>query len=360
MRPRHALTPACVLALALSGCGGGTSSSADDLTWEDSPLQVALGGLFGDDMSQEQLEQEEAERSRQVEESVATCMAEQGFEYIPVDNSGSVTYYAEDDDWGTEEWTQQYGYGITTDPWEDEEDAGPEPVDEEWSDPNDDYVMAMSPAEQDAYYEALYGADAVSSDEDWVEDDGEWIDEEMPEEEYDWQDGGCSGKAFHDIYEEDEYTRMAEDPAFTELFAAVETLYEQSERDPRVTEIRAEWAECMADAGMTGMTSPDEAHLSISEEFDRLYEEADAQIDWDSIDWEALGDTDPVRELMDQAGLDALREREITTAVADLDCQESRNIESRVLEIQFEAEEEFVKTYQAEIDALVATYGQGS
>lgn len=347
MRIRHVLVASCAVAL-LTACGGGGETAGEDLTWEDSPLSQALSSVWGVEQDPEEWEREEADRQREVEEIVAACMAEEGFEYTPAVYDGGSVIIGEDDDWGSEEWTAQYGYGVTTDPWMDEQPA--EPV-EEWVDPNQDYVESMSPSEQEAYFEALHGP---MIEEEWVEGD--------PEPEYDWEQAGCYGRAQHEVYEEgDPASQLWEDPTFAEFFAAAEKLYEDVQRDPRVAEVNAEWVACMDEAGITGMTSPDEAQEVIYEEYNRMYEEADAQIDWENIDWESLGENaDPVRDLMDQAGLADLREREIAQAVADHACREELDVESRYLSIQFELEEKLVETYKADIEAIVATYGQES
>ncbi|WP_324652477.1 hypothetical protein [Georgenia sp. H159] len=350
MRHRPVVAVSALLLLALGACSG-EAAPADELSWEDSPLSKAFAQFYGTEENPEEWERQEAERQREVEEITATCMAEQGFEYLPVAQDQAVTY-TEDEDVDTAEWAEQYGYGITTEPWADEQPAEPA---EEWVDPNEDYVSSMSPSEQEAYFAALHGEPT------FAEGDGEWVEGEDIAEEYSWEEAGCQGRAYHEVYEEDEDAAMMEDPAFTEFFAAAERLYEDAQRDPRVTEINAEWAECMADAGVSGMTTPDEASTALYEEYDRLYMEADSQVDWETIDWEALGETaDPVREYMDEAGLDALREREIATAVADHACQEELQTQTRYLQVQFDLEETFVETYSAEIDALIATYGQES
>ena len=360
MAARLRLTAPCLLAaLALAACSGAGPGANADLTWEDSPLNKVLDGFYGGiDEDPEEYERVEAERQRQVEEIVASCMAEEGFEYTPVAyDAGTSVTYEEVDDTETAEWAQQYGYGITTDPWSVEEPVDPMEPEEEWSDPNWDYVESMSQSEQDAYYAALYGAGSISEE---VDEGGEWIEEEEPEE-YSWEDEGCQGRAYHEVYDDEPGQEVWEDPAFTEFFAAAERLYEDALNDPRMTEMNAEWAACMADAGVTGMIAPDEAANTLHEEYEKLYMEADALVDWESIDWDKVSPYfDPVREAMDGAGLSELREREIATAVADHACQEDLDLESRYLAVQFEHEEEFVKTYQAEIDALVATYGQGA
>ncbi|WP_413450874.1 hypothetical protein AA0Y32_01785 [Georgenia phoenicis] len=345
MRPRRVLAAAVAVA-ALAACSGGPASEDGELSWEDSPLDEALGALWGSDQSPEDLEREQVEQNREIEEMVAACMAEEGFEYTPVEQDMG-TVVTDDEDWNTEEWAQQYGYGVTTDPWSEEVSDEPE---EEWTDPNEDYVAGMSGSEQEAYYEALYGPPTM--------EDEEWVEGEEIVEEYNWEEGGCQGRAYHEVYEGEEDSWS--DPAFTEFFEAMDKLYEDAENDSRTRELYEEWATCMADAGISGMTTPVEATDHFYTEYDKLYTEADAQIDWDNLDWEALeaSGTDPVRDIMEEMGLAELREREIATAVADYRCQEEIDLESRSLEIRFELEEEFVETYQADIDALLAAHGQ--
>ncbi|HLS74771.1 MAG TPA: hypothetical protein VK046_13435 [Actinomycetaceae bacterium] len=343
MRVRQIFAVSSVVVL-LSAC---SDDAPQDLTWEDSPLAEALDGLGGmGSENAEELERQEEERQRRVEDLVAACMAEQGFDYTPALRSGSVSVSFEDDDWGNEEWTAQYGYGVTTDPWADEM-----PIEDEWTDPNEDYVMSMSESEQEAYYAALHGEPIEIDEEDW----------EAEPQEYNWEDAGCYGAAQHEVYEE-EGTAYWDDPAFAEFFEAANTLYEDAMRDPRVAEVNAEWAECMADADFGGMTTPDEAMNAIYEEYDRIQMEAQEGIDWENIDWEAVEESgvDPFAEALDSEAMDELRERELAMAMADYTCKEDLGTESRLLEIQFELEEEFVKTYQADIDALLAAYGQDS
>lgn len=102
-----------------------------------------MADFWGADQDEESMQLEEDERMRAMEEAVAACMAEQGFEYIPVDHSTRtvVVHDDEEEDIESVEWAQQYWYGVTTEPWADEAPS----VEEEWVDPNEDYVNAMSP-----------------------------------------------------------------------------------------------------------------------------------------------------------------------------------------------------------------------
>lgn len=356
---RHAMAATLsIAALTLAACGGDTAD--EDLTWEDSPMQEIYSALYGDysQTSEDDWAQEAEEQQRQIEELVATCMADEGFEYIPNVQSGGV-YYSSDEGWGTEEWVQQYGYGITTDPYEDvREPIEGEGEGDEWYDPNQEYTDAMSDSERMAYEEALWGQYDEEDMEEVCDEDGEcWF-----ESEWNWETEGCYGYAQHEVYDlGEEETSFWEDPAFSELVEAMERLWQDAENDPRAAEINAEWSECMADAGYPGFTERWDAQDSIYTVYNQLWEELDQGVDWEAL-WEEYEETgiEPEYPEIDPAALAELREQEIATAVADYTCATDLNIDSRLLAIQFELEEEFIETYRTELDNLIAAYGQES
>src|SRR5665647_1752015 len=85
-------------------------------------------------------------------------------------------------EWGSKEFTEQYGYGITTNPVLGEDAAQPE-------DPNAEYVAGMTPTEQEAYYTALYGEHhAEMSDPRAVAEAG-----------WDGRDLGCTGSGQNEV-----------------------------------------------------------------------------------------------------------------------------------------------------------------
>ena len=178
-----------VLLLTLTACSGGGNASAgtdpDDLP--KGPLDEMFEEMYG-----EYDEDQGARDMMRVEEIVAECMAEEGFEYIPVDQTQFTSFSSDelDVEWGTLEFAEQYGYGATTNPWGGGEGEEEQPVDEEqpeFVDPNQEAVEAMSATEQEAYYAALYG------NQEYVE--GE------EEVEWDWTTAGCQGLAQHEVYE---------------------------------------------------------------------------------------------------------------------------------------------------------------
>ena len=310
---------ALVGALALGGCSDDTTSSSDGSTPEEGPLSRIFSEAWGL-QDQEYYDKQQVE----VENLVAECMADEGFEYIPQDPSGMVGTLSEEDlaDRNTEEWVAQNGYGMSMEPVDPEA----EPT-QEWVDPNADYVASLSEGEMAAYQEALYGPQDMGMTE-----------EEMEEYVYNWEDGGCQGAAQHEASGamEDIYN----DPKFEDLNEAMGDFYQTAQADPRIVELSAEWASCMADAGYTDFATPDDAQMSVINAGNELY------------NWEGGPDeeyTGPSSEAIAE-----VRKLEIATAVADFDCKQKVDWDKNYQKIQFDLEEVFVKDNKAILDEYAA------
>lgn len=254
------------LTLGLAGCGsdGGTNNGGESPSEPElGPLDKYFEQMYGDYDE----EQSNADMIR-IEELTAECMAELGFQYTPVDYSsqGGMVVSSEADDipWDTLEFAEQYGYGATTNPWGDEQPL-PEETGEEWVDPNQEYVETMSETEQQAYWEALYGVQN--------------FDETDPEAEYEynWEDAGCQGAASNEVY--GDMGMGGSDDEFTALQEDMNAMWEASMADPRIAELNAEWATCMADAGYAGLAEPADAQNLIYEKTNAIYEDAYADLD---------------------------------------------------------------------------------
>ncbi|NUU18244.1 hypothetical protein HP550_13385 [Cellulomonas humilata] len=169
-------------------------------------------------------EADRVEREKRVEELVAACMADEGFEYWP---RGPAPEW---DEWEqfTLEYAQQYGYGSTT--------TVPPPDTTEPADPNEEYLESLSSSARTAYDQAMW----------------DFSDPENP--------GGCAGDAQTTVYQDG---RWEEDPAFAELHAQYETWLFAMLEDPRMTEAATEWSACMADAGYD-VATPSDAQESLS------------------------------------------------------------------------------------------------
>jgi hypothetical protein len=325
---RPALVPlsaVAALALLLSGCSGseGDATAAADATEQTSPLAEYLDAVYGGDLSPEDQERTMAEEQARVEELVAECMQEQGFEYTPQTYTG--TYVSSSDveyEPDERDWVAQYGYGAVNSPFTEE----PVP-EEEYVDPNADYVASLSESEQQAFYEALSGP---MPDEDELAEDGSY--------EYDWTTAGCQGAAQHEIGGED----LSQSDEFKPLFEAIDALYTGMASWPGMAELDGDWATCMDAAGHGGHATQMDAQNSVYDELNEIYESIST-----SEDGTPTGEPD-------QAALDALAEREVELALADLDCREEVDYRDRSTQITREVEEQFIEDHRAELDALVA------
>ena len=301
------------LAVGMSGCAliPGADSELDPL---DSPLSSYLNGQA--EMSEEEMQEHFAEQQAEIEELVAACMSDEGFEYIPVDQSqfGGMSFSA--DEWKTDdrEWVEEYGYGAVNFPGRDT----PVEPDQEFVDPNQDYVTSLSESEQAAYYKTLYGPQPTE--------------EELNQEggfEYDPLNAGCYGTAQLEVQGSDPYSAEEHQP----VMDALNEFYMNVQNDPALAELNAAWSSCMADAGFSGFATQPDAQNSIYDDINAYYE----------------SQTEPVE---DDPELAAIGERELELALADLECREQTDYHQESLRIQFELEEQFVQEHKAELEAL--------
>ena len=309
---------AALLVLSVSACSGGGGDDGTTLDPEASPLAAYTEALYGG------FDQESADAQQVlIEEQVAACMAGEGFEYIPVDQSQySSSVSGEEWDFDSEEWVAQWGWGFVNSPGQAEVNEEPEVT---FVDPNEDYVTALSPSEQTAYYETLYG---VGPSEEDLE--GEY--------EYNWEEAGCYGSAQQEVQGTDPWN----DDKNTALFESMNALYEGVQNDPRLVEANAQWASCMADAGFSGYSTPQAAQESFIDELNSYYETSTEGITPDDPKLKELG------------------AREVEVALADLACAEEGDTRQLALTVQFELEEQFITDNKAELDALLADAEQGN
>jgi hypothetical protein len=336
---RHVLAGACAAALLLAGCTGGSpdagaTAPAPDLGPLEEYLARVYGWADGDAPSAEDQQAEHDRRQREAEELIAACMREQGFDYVPAAGDGGVVSGVDPEvAWGTAEFAEQYGYGISTDPygWDDQE----LPMTE---DPNQEYLDAMSDAERDAYWAALWGP---PHEADESADGDEW--------EYDWTRAGCNGAAHHEVWDDDPSDE------FAGLQDAMREVWEQIAVDPRVRALDAAWSACMAAAGFGGLDSRDAVYQPLNDEWNRVqgWDDPDYQALLEAWDWAADPDG-PGEPDVDPEEVRAFRAHEIATAVADLGCQEEVAYDDGVRQVSHELQREFVDRHRAELDAWVA------
>lgn len=341
------IIPLTAFALLLAGCSGAPGeSSGGGLSHDDSPLAVYLEAAWGSGMSQEERDKEMADTNRRIEDLVAACMKDEGFDYVPV-------VYDPSDDAGVEfewepekrEWVEEYGYGIMNDPFL----AANGGELEEYTDANTAYVDSLSESERAAYMEALYGP--------MIEDE-----DEAAMSDYDWTTAGCYGEAQHETSGDE----AAYEEQFTDLFEKINELWEKQQKAPETAALDAEWAQCMDAAGAPGFTKQSDALDSISKATVDLQSEYAASADGDSSGDAAVSKDAALSEdaavttpdLSETPDGKKLAERELALALIDLDCREQTDYVQESLRIQFAIEERFIAENKAELEAFKAAAEQ--
>lgn len=320
IRPAHLrLSSAVVLVglvslVALAGCSGGAKAGSDAAEPVDGPVTAILREAWGD-FGLERRAQQDVE----AENLVAECMSAEGFEYVPQDYSSTSSTVADEDyvDQNTEEWIAENGYGIGLDMR-----SANETVDgEEQLDPNADYLTSLSESEITAYFQTLYGKHPELADED------------METYEDRWEDEGCRGWAQREVAgdEQDPTT----DPRFADLLESMNSIYTKGEQDPRVLESAAGWADCMADAGFTGLATPDDGYNSVSVQ--------------NVFVSETGGSVTPSTQAIAE-----FRELEISTALAAFRCKEKVDWAGVRAQVNLEGEELWIKDNKVALEEFAA------
>jgi hypothetical protein len=332
---RRWMTLVAVLAFVFAACGGGGGSDAatTEVGAEDDDGVESMADFFG--YANEDPEAAEAqfrEQEARIQEAIRQCMVAVGFEYQPmVQPEGSFTVFDELDE---EERVRTQGFGITT--WYgNEETTATTVVGEEWVDPNQEMLDAMSDSEREAWYAALWG-----TEEEQMEGATTEIDP-VTGEEYTVTDGfgaGCQGEA-----NEAEYGDQSQVQDLWEgLNPAMEAMYQQVQADPRLVELDQEWSACMAAAGHE-YESPSQMsesiYLDLQTRFDAIVGPnggyADPFEGWTQAEIDAFfaekteeeidaffrESEQSARDDVDMEALAALQQEEIALAVTDFECR---------------------------------------
>ena len=361
------------IAMAASACGAGSSTEAagvDEVAAEfESPLGDFLGWTTDFNSDDEQAKYQEIERKAQ--EAAAVCMKAEGFEYTPVDY-GQFENFAEEEEglqWGTRAWGEKYGFGISTQRFSQEE-VGPDLIghtfgdfaEETFVDPNEAYVDSLPEAEQEVYYETLYGKeDGPEWDDSLSEDENNEIMEEFYNENY--EPTGCMNVAYQESSGEDAYQEF--DEAFGDLLQEME---ERFESDPRVVARRSEVTSCVAEKGFD-YTDEEAVYQDIEERmssfangpmgdpFNGVDPETLSDEEIDAIFAELNGISDE-----DKVELAIVQEYELGLAAAVMDCSDgalSSYVDPVLVRIRIELEQEFLDNNADELARFKGTMGGG-
>lgn len=217
---------------------------------------------------------------------IGSCMADAGFEYIPID---PVTFREAMDALATApglsdgEFVTQYGFGLTTLPPKQAFGAGEE---------NAAIFNDLAPSDQTAYARTLLGDDF----------DATFV--IMLELEDFGPAGGCTQAAVEEVFSQEQLS-----PNFANPFDAL------VQADQRIVDAQRAWSACMRDAGYN-YEIPQDAEDELIERFDAL-----------------TGGADPATLTgSDKDALAELQSEERAVAQADLACQEQelRQVEEQV------------------------------
>ena len=327
---------------------------------EPQTLQDYLGGLsFGADPAESAAYFNQQEQ--RVQELVAACMANEGFEYISATQPINDTFFGGGD--SGLEFADEFGFGISTTFGETDSPF----VDEAWVDPNDAIVTELSDSERTAYYEALYGFDPQFEESGFASSDvaGTVPNEDEPSLERE-ETLGCRDEANEEVYAFEATTTLLQQ-------LDIESLQAQVEADPRGAEIFMDWSDCMAQNGYNYET-PEALYETVFQEFsDRLTEIVGSQggfVDpFEGMSEEEVSEffnskseaeiedffaqqEQQAQQNVDQEALTALQDEERGLAVSNAECSESMNEQLQDIYLEYEAI--FVAENRAALEAFRA------
>jgi hypothetical protein len=349
-----------MVAIALSACGDDSVAPAESTGTTVSPLSELMGWTNASP--------EESRRQQlQVEDLVAACMREEGWEYIPVDWMAASPDQDEDSALvnDPQAYGEKYGYGVVRnyEQWEEPSLLGEEPADggAQVDDPNQDYVSSLSEDENEQYYASLYGqqSDVTASTVSASGDDDVAVAGTAAAAPVRMEDQGCTGQAQAEVYGSDP---MQDNP---DLQERMNEFWQDSESDPRLVEASETWTDCMSDA-VAGLevagvpiTKPDQMYSY----FDKLKyqamgleivpfedgEDSDvayytAWTDDDGKGEAAVGEPTPIPE----ADLEELRTTELDMWKQDNQCQQEADFTG----IRAQIEQELVDELRADFPEL--------
>lgn len=351
---------------SLAACGSSGSESGDGggaPTTTISPIAELMGWT-------NESPTESRRKQLKIEELVADCMREEGWEYTPVDYSAQDPMSASPDydlqSTDPEAFGKKYGYGVVYyyELYEEPSllgEANEElPLDRQgFEDPNAEYVQSLSASEQEEYYASLYG---------------EPMDAPMPMEGDDTsgtavavtlapEDQGCYGVANAEVYPANQ---IANDP---DIQSRMNDYWEDQQNAPELVAAYESWRECLGDDfDLTDpVGNPVETPNDVWSYLDGL-KMAGEGLEPEAITQEEMNkaDTDYYTMYSDEDGngvgwrgqpeplTDAEREdlqaTEIELWAKDHACQE----EARIGEITMELEQRFVDELVAEFPELDA------
>ena len=335
---------------------GETPDSTDPTATGELPTTLAeFWGYGGDDFDPEAEQAKWRDQEMEVQQKVAECMANEGFEYTPFIPDEQFAYYGPEEDMTEEERMLKYGYGYFTYMLEESEAWEDGGFGEEWdpsNDPNWVYQESLSESARHAYEIALWGDwESFEQPEPTYDEDGNEIWEEP-----DWAEiGGCQNIAQQEVFGGFGGPDPEMEALYEELWPKEEEMWERIQADPRMGEANQEWA----DAGYT-FTSQEDIWMYLDELSNDLW--ADSEVYYQQIEEgaqglsedeleayyeEAYADFGPWGPGVTEEEITALAEEELAIAAADWNCRGDMD------ELRMEVSEEYESQFIAENYALL-------
>lgn len=231
--------PSVLIALAFLGIGAcgksGLATQPEDSQPYGEPAQTPLRQFLGGDPSATpERFRKQAQRQQAL---IATCMARQGFEYLPVEPPApSPSGTASRDRLTRRQYVERYGFGISTTlsaPTRPAESATTTTLD----DPNSKILGRLSNTAREAYNRALYGQPPAT--------------------------GGCQGEAVASL------ASRAVDPVISQVEPQLARLYGHVADDPGLLVAQRNYGTCMSKAGHPSLHQPQDALDLVSDRLEQ-------------------------------------------------------------------------------------------
>lgn len=223
------------------GDGGGPSAYVPAEARAAAAADAAAGGQFGTEefgLTMSDL----TTRAERVEELIASCMTEGGFEYVPVDFTTirkAMTSDKSAPGMSGSEYLREFGHGITTQPDKPIVEFG-------LGDQNRRILDGLSETDQVAYKRTLWGENTDAT-----------LAFGLESEDFS-RTGGCTKEAISQVFEPHELAATYFNPADALILV-----------DPRAQEALDAFAACMSDAGFA-YRHPDDVDIDLQLRYDTL------------------------------------------------------------------------------------------
>ncbi|WP_146819136.1 hypothetical protein [Actinotalea fermentans] len=297
-----------ILVGATAACGAG--GDGDPSPEPTGALDAYLDEIFASTDAETWVAQHDA-----VEEYLAACMAEEGFEYRPTE---APPMYTRPDPL-TPEYAAEFGYGDSTEAYGP--DVPPMRFSTDLGDPaaefNQSYAYGLAPEGFEQYMTAMHGREPLP---------GEDFRDIPPEE------AGCRSRAYEEVSPESRLPAQ-----FRPLEDAIREEIWWVDEDPRVVATHPAWADCMADAGYPGLVDVMDA----------------AALANDRANASSLTLAVPYAELksMFPEELAEVQAYEVAVATADAACREEAGWYDVRADVLLEAQASILERYRPELDA---------